>query len=96
MINPQLQRFFFKCPAFGMANGIEHFAKILRLLSRTSILHHQRRVYFLFFNFFLERQNGFREGVLGSFSIDLMDSWTIDFFYPQLWGWLQGVVFVDR
>jgi len=28
-----------------------------------------------------------------SFFIDSTDFWTIENFYPQLWGWLQGVVF---
>jgi len=25
-----------------------------------------------------------------------MDIWTIDFIYLQIWGWLKGVVFVER
>jgi len=39
-----------------------------------------------YFPFFPERQNGFRGGVLGSFSIDLMDSQTIHFFSTPKFG----------
>ena len=34
----------------------------------------------------VECQNRFKGGVLGSFSIDSMDSWTIDFFTPNFGG----------
>jgi len=30
------------------------------------------------------------------FDVDSTGFWTIDFFHPQLWEWLQGVVYADR
>jgi len=35
---------------------------------------------------FVERRNRFKGGVLGSFSIDLMGFWTIEFFSPPTFG----------
>jgi len=41
---------------------------------------------------FADQRNSFRGSHSALFDVDWTGIWTIDFFNPQLLGWLQGVV----
>jgi len=45
---------------------------------------------------FADRRNGFSGSDSAVFDVGSTGFWTIDFFHPQLRGWLQGVVFAER
>jgi len=45
---------------------------------------------------FADRRNGFSRSDSVVFDVGSTGFWTVDFFQPQLRGWLQGVVFANR